>query len=105
MRRVLRAWASAMPARARVLAASTDPGTDGVPALDAAGRRRNRTLRQEPGAMRLRIRYRQWRTPWFPWLFVAPSAVDGLVRDTGWSVAEVVTGQPAEPFVVVLDKA
>jgi hypothetical protein len=39
-----------------------------------------------PGQLRLRIRYRQYRTPWFDYLLVSKKEMRRIVSGTGWHI-------------------
>jgi len=73
-------------ARARIIAESRDPAAMSAPA-HAAYRAANRRQGRLPGQLRLRIRYRQYVTPWFDYLFIARGELerltggDGVARD------------------------
>ncbi len=68
-----------------ILAESTDP----YARASAEHRRyqnRNRERGRIPGQLRLRLRYRQYQTPWFDYLLVSKSEMERLVEGTGWYV-------------------
>jgi hypothetical protein len=43
-----------------------------------------------PGALRIRVRYQSYSTPWFDYLIVAPDEMEKLVEGTGWRLREVI---------------
>lgn len=43
------------------------------------------------GQIRMRVRYKAWKTPWFDYLFVSREELDAIVDGTGWCVTEVIT--------------
>ena len=96
-------WARHMRPGARLLVESTSPHGGGVPTVDRAWRLRNRAMGRMAGHTDLRIRYRQWTTPWFSWLFVSPAELRTLLRGTGWQVTRVEAPGPSEPYVAVLE--
>lgn len=104
VRSALARWARRAAPGARILAESTDPAGM-APTFDAAYRRKNVEAGRMPGQLRVRVRYRDLATPWFSWLFVAPSDVAALVAGTGWRVAKLIVDDPAAPFVAVLQCA
>jgi hypothetical protein len=53
------------------------------------------------GQLRLRVRYRDYATPWFDYLIASPEEMEALVDGTGWRVGRVVPGEPL--YVAVLD--
>jgi hypothetical protein len=53
------------------------------------------------GVERLRVRYRQYATPWYDVLFASRSEVTQLVEGTGWSAERFVGDGPG--YVAVLE--
>lgn len=68
-----------------VLAESTDPYVNASPA-HRRYQTRNRARGRMPGQLRLRLRYRQYRTPWFDYLLVSKKEMKRIVSDTGWMI-------------------
>lgn len=104
LRKLLTHWAVHMPPIARVLAESTSPYFGGVPTLDRSYCLRNKQHGLMPGQVRIRTRYRDLATPWFPWLFVSRSEMRQLLRGTGWHEAKILGATHRDPFVAVLEK-
>ena len=104
LRSTLGLWARRMPSGARLIAESTSPYGGAVPVLDPAYRRLNRTRGRMAGQLRLRVRYRQVASAWFSWLFLSDGELRSLVEGTGWACSEVLSGEPEEAFVAVLEK-
>lgn len=104
VRSTLAQWARHMDSGARVIAESTSPYGGGVPVLDTAYRRLNRKRGRMAGQLRLRVRYRQLASAWFSWLFLSDRELRSLVDGTGWACSEVLTGEPEEAFVAVLER-
>ena len=86
----------------RILASSLDPYRSDDPA-HLAYHRRNRARGRMAGQIRLRIRHRQWSTPWFDYLFVSPEEMDRLARSGGWRLNRVL-GDESAYYVGVLVK-
>jgi SAM-dependent methyltransferase len=103
-RKVLTAWAKRMPSGARILAESTSPYSGGAPGIDRRYYQRNRAHGRLPGQARLRVRYRDWATPWFWWFFASPREMAQIVRGTGWHQSRVLASSPQDPYVAVLEK-
>ena len=57
-----------------------------------------------PGQIRMRVRYKGYRTPWFDYLFVSEAELHGLVQGTGWRAAEILRSEGAV-YAAVLEKA
>lgn len=85
---------------ARILASSTDPYRTDDPAhheYQALNRSRGRM----PGQLRIRVRYKRYRTPWFDYLLASPDEAGELVRGTGWEVERIVdSGGPGYTAVI-----
>jgi SAM-dependent methyltransferase len=103
-RSVLTTWGTRMAPGARILAESTSPHGAGAPGIDRRYSRSNRARGRMPGQARLRVRYRDWATPWFSWLFVSPREMALLLRGTGWHQAKVLLSSPSDPYVAVLER-
>lgn len=102
-KRRLRALAGITNEGARILAASMDPYQTDDPA-HRAYHRRNRSRGRMGGQIRLRIRHRQWATPWFDYLFASAEEMDRLARSGGWRLSKVIADESAY-YVGVLTKA
>lgn len=90
-------------ADAVILAESTDPHADSNPA-HRRYRRRNREKGRLPGQIRLRLRYRQYKTPWFDFLLVSKREMTEIVKDTGWRIERFLdSGGPT--YIGLLKKA
>ncbi|HSL63517.1 MAG TPA: hypothetical protein VK874_02570, partial [Gaiellaceae bacterium] len=84
----------------RVVASSRDPyGTDDPSHL--AYQQRNRDRGRMSGHLRLRVRYRQYASPWFDYLIVSPVEMGELARAAGWELVRVLEGEPL--YVGVLE--
>ncbi len=103
LRALMTEWGHRTSNGARVLAESMDP-YHGAPLLHPAYRRWNRERGRMPGQVRLRMRYKDWATPFFDWLFVSPSEMRGLLRGTGWHVRRFVGSAKSGPYVAILEK-
>ncbi|HSC92185.1 MAG TPA: class I SAM-dependent methyltransferase, partial [Gaiellaceae bacterium] len=84
----------------RIVASSRDPyGTTDPAHLDY--QRRNRERGRLSGHLRLRVRYRQYASPWFDYLIVSPDEMTELADAAGWSLVRVLEGEPL--YVGVLE--
>lgn len=85
-----------------IVAESLDPYHTRDP-LHIAYHEANRARGRMGGQIRMRVRYRCWRTPWFDYLFVSVAEMDELLEGTGWHRARTVqTGGPG--WITVLEK-
>jgi SAM-dependent methyltransferase len=103
LRALMTEWSHRTSDRARILAESTNPYHD-APLLDPGYRRRNRERARLAGQVRLRVRYRDWATPFFEWLFVSPTEMRRLLRGTGWHVRRILGSTKSGPYVAILEK-
>ena len=55
------------------------------------------------GVERLRVRYRQYATPWYDVLFASRNEVAQLARESGWAVTQFMDDGPG--YVAVLELA
>ena len=97
---VLESLAAVASEDAVLFAESRNPtGTDEEDHL--AYHERNREQGRLPGALRMRVRYRRYVTPWFDYLLAGPEEMRELVADTPWSLAEVLGDEDGD-YVGVL---
>ena len=71
---------------ARIVAVSNDPYKTTMKAhreYQVHNRRRGRM----PGALRIRVRFLKYATPWFDYLLVSRKEMEDLLEGTGWRVA------------------
>jgi cyclopropane fatty-acyl-phospholipid synthase-like methyltransferase len=77
-----------------ILTESTDPYANDSP-VHRRYRSRNRERGRMPGQIRLRLRYRQYKTPWFDFLLVSKREMAEIVDGTGWRVERFIdSGEP-----------
>ncbi len=106
-RDLLRRFHSLTPPHARILAESNDPYKTRDPAhlaYQAWNRQRNRM----PGQLRIRVRFRNYVTPWFDYLIVSRAEMETILAGTGWRIAHCIEATPGSPqesmYVAVLEK-
>ncbi|HKC22397.1 MAG TPA: class I SAM-dependent methyltransferase [Gaiellaceae bacterium] len=101
-RRLLRKLAGIATDSGRILAGSYDPYED---ASELARRyhERNRQRGRMGGVERLRVRYRQYATPWYDVLFASREEVADLAQGTGWLLNRFV--DEGAGYVAVLERA
>jgi SAM-dependent methyltransferase len=88
-RRLLRRFRRIVDSDGAILAQTMDP----YRTTDHAHRRyhaRNRERGRMAGQIRMRVRYRDYRTPWFDYLFVSAEELKAIVDGTGWAVSELI---------------
>jgi SAM-dependent methyltransferase len=101
-RRLLRKLARTATDRGRILAGSYDP-YEGASELARRYHERNRKRGRMGGIERLRVRYRQYATPWYDVLFASREEVARLVQETGWEARRFIDN--GKGYVVVLELA
>jgi SAM-dependent methyltransferase len=65
--------------------------------------RLNRRRGRMAGQVRLRVRYHQFCSPWFDYLFVSPQEMEDLLIGTGWRVGRYLKSNGAS-YVAVIEK-
>jgi len=88
------------PMAGRIVASTRNP-YDTDDAAHLAYHERNRRRGRMSGQLRLRVRYRDYASPWFDYLIASPEELEALVDGTGWRVGRVIPGEPL--YVAVLD--
>jgi SAM-dependent methyltransferase len=101
-RRLLRRLASMTNDGARLVAATRDPYVTDDEA-DLAYLRRNERRGRMPGQWRIRIRYRDLKTPWFDYLTVSRIEMEEMLVGTGWHATRYLDG-PAGRYTAILTK-
>jgi 2-polyprenyl-3-methyl-5-hydroxy-6-metoxy-1,4-benzoquinol methylase len=100
-RRLLRRFHELTSDRGRIVAETRDVYDTEDPA-HLAYHERNRVRGRMAGQIRLRVRHRLLKTPWFDYLMVSPDELAELLDDTGWHVARVINGD--DTYIAVIEK-
>jgi SAM-dependent methyltransferase len=87
---------------ARIVAESADPYQTQEPA-HRRYHRRNRRRGRMGGQVRIRVRYRDYRTPWFDYLLASRQEVARILSGTGWRVRRFLDGR-GPIYVAVIEK-
>jgi SAM-dependent methyltransferase len=88
---------------ARILAETRDPYRTNVKAhLDyhKFNRRRGRMA----GQIRMRVRFENIIGPWFDYLFVSKSEMEGIIEQTDWRIERFITEPKSANYIAVLRK-
>ncbi len=102
-KRLLRRFSLISTDRRRIVAEVLDPyATDDPDHL--AYHERNRQRGRLPSQLRIRVRHRHYKTPWFDYLFVSPRELESLISDTGWSLERTISSS-GRLYVAVLERA
>jgi hypothetical protein len=57
------------------------------------------------GQLRLSVRYRTFKTPWFDYLIVSKNEMEDIVQGTGWRVSQYLDGDTAALYIAIIEKA
>lgn len=101
-KRLLEKFRNMTSADATILAESTDPYAGAGP-VHRAYHQRNRARGRLGGQVRVRLRYRQYKTPWFDYLLVSKKEMKKIVAGTGWRIDSFVESDDAI-YIGVLKK-
>jgi len=99
-RRLLRRFRSITAPHGRIIAQILDPSNTKDP-VHLAYQAANRAKGRMSGQIRMRVRHRQFKTPWFDYLFVSPDELRSIVDGTGWEVGEII-GWDGPVYVALL---
>jgi SAM-dependent methyltransferase len=100
---LLRRFRSIANGGARILAESVNPYTTEDP-QHLEYHERNRRQGRMAGQLKIRIRHRHYKTPWFDYLLASPEEMAELARMGGWRLARVIDEGEAV-YVGVLELA
>lgn len=65
----------------------------------------NRGRGRMGGQLRIRVRYRQYATPWFDYLFASKPEMVQIVHGTGWTVERYIDATDSIPtYIAILEK-
>jgi SAM-dependent methyltransferase len=101
-RRLLKRLHRITTEQGRIIAEASDPYRTEDP-FHLAYHEENRRRGRMGGQLRLRVRYKKYRTPWFDYLFVSPEEMEAIIEATGWRLARVI-GSEGPVYVAVLEK-
>lgn len=92
--------------RGRIIAQSSDPYLTKLPE-HLAYHKRNRQRGRMGGQLRLRIRHRMVKSPWFDYLLVSRDEMQEILEGTGWQVKKFIDSGPKWgnfPYVAIIEK-
>lgn len=88
---------------ARIIAESRDPYLTSE-SVHRAYHKENRSRGRMSGQVRIRVRFKNLKTPWFDYLFVSKEEMVQILDDTGWCVSEFLDSGVAG-YIGVLSKS
>lgn len=92
--------------KARIIAESRDPYPRPGQTIDRRHldyQRRNRQRGRMSGQLKIRVRYKQYMTPWFEYLIVSPDEMKAILKGTGWRVARFIDAK-GPTYVAIIEK-
>jgi SAM-dependent methyltransferase len=103
-RRLLRRLHGLTTPNAVILAESVNPYTTRV-AAHLRYQRRNRERGRMGGQIRLRVRFGQFKGPWFDYLLVSPTEMKAILAGTGWRLRRILSSRAGPVYVAVIERA
>jgi SAM-dependent methyltransferase len=100
-RRLLRRFHALTSDRGRIVAETRDVHDTEDP-VHLNYHERNRRRGRLPGQIRIRVRYRLLKTPWFDYLMVSRDELAELLGGTGWHLARTIDGE--DTYIAVIEK-
>ena len=100
---LLRRFAAMTSGIAKIIAETMDPYETTDPGY-LAYHQFNRDRGRMSGQLKLRVRYKQYTTPWFDYLFVSKSEMEDILDGTGWQVKCYIDASDTPSYVAILAK-
>jgi SAM-dependent methyltransferase len=100
-RRLLRQLHRITSSGAVILAESLSPYGSGV-AAHARYQHRNRQRGRMGGQIRIRVRFRQIKGPWFDYLLVSPTEMKRILVGTGWQLEALLPSRSGPIYVAII---
>ena len=103
-RSLLRRFYDMTSPEARIIAESVDIYRRPIDPLHRWYHRRNRGRGRMAGQVRIRIRYRNFVSPWFDYLLVSKNEMIDVLRGTGWKVKRFIPSKKGPAYVAIIRK-
>ena len=100
---LLKRFAAMTTDTAKIIAETMDPYQTTEPG-HLAYHQSNRDRGRMSGQLRLRIRYRQYITQWFDYLFVSKAEMEDILDGTAWQVERYIDAANTPTYVAILTK-
>ena len=100
---LLRRFATMTTNTAKIIAETMDPYQTEEP-CHLAYHQFNRDRGRMSGQLRLRIRYRQYTTPWFDYLFVSKAEMEDILDSTPWKMESYIDSTNTPTYIAILTK-
>lgn len=99
---LLRRFRSLTTDSGRIIAETVDPYQTKDP-VHLAYHKRNRARGRMPGQVRIRVRYHNFATPWFDYLFASKKELMEILDGTGWRINRFIDSE-GPVYVAVMEK-
>ena len=103
-RQLLRRFYKMTSPDARIIAESLDIYEPPIDPIHRQYQMRNHRRGRMPGQVRIRIRYRNYATPWFDYLLVSKPEMIGILRGTGWRIRRFIASKKGPAYVAIIEK-
>ena len=100
---LLRRFAAMTSGIAKIIAETMDPYETTDPGY-LAYHQFNRDRGRMSGQLKLRVRYKQYATPWFDYLFVSKAEIVDILNGTPWRVERYIDAANTPSYVAILTK-
>ena len=100
---LLRRFAAMTTDTAKIIAETMDPYQTTEPS-HLAYHQFNRDRGRMSGQLRLRIRYKQYTTPWFDYLFVSKTEIEDILDGTAWRVKHYIDAATTPTYIAIIMK-
>lgn len=100
---LLRRFAAMTTDSAKIIAETMDPYQTTEPG-HLAYHQFNRDRGRMSGQLKLRVRYKQYATPWFDYLFVSKPEMEDILDGTVWQVERYIDAADTPTYVAILTK-
>ena len=100
---LLRRFAAMTTDTAKIIAETMDPYQTTEPG-HLAYHQFNRDRGRMSGQLKLRVRYKQYATPWFDYLFVSKTEIEDILDGTTWQVERYINAANTPTYVAILSK-
>ncbi len=101
---LLRRFAAMTTDTAKIIAETMDPYETTDPG-HLAYHQFNRDRGRMSGQLKLRIRYRQYATPWFDYLFASKAEIEDILDGTTWRTERYINATDTPTYVAILSKS
>lgn len=103
-RSLLRRFYDMTSPEAQIIAESVDIYKRPIDPVHRRYHQRNRERGRMAGQVRIRIRYRNFVSPWFDYLLVSKNEMIDILRGTGWKVKRFIPSKKGAAYVAIIGK-